>query len=738
MPNNLNSSGGKSKIIFYIILATLTLAVYSHISQFDFVFDDASYITENANIKLGLSVEGLHWAFTTKYLGLWNPIVWLSLMLDYDLYGMNAGAFHMTNLILHVLSTLLLFWLFHRMTGEHWKSAFVAAFFALHPLHVESVAWISERKDVLSAFFWILTLCFYVYYTEKPIIRRYLLVLFSFVLALMSKPMVITLPVIMILLDYWPLKRFENQKDLSHLILWQIKEKLPLLMLSAILVIITFFTPGKEETLIQEFPLSSRLANAPVAFMTYLGKSFWPHDMAILYPFDAHIPVWQVLGAVLIIAAIIIVVIMAFKKFPYLCIGWFWFAITILPVIGIIQISLSAPYAMADRYHYLPSIGISIMTAWGLPLVFPRKDIQKKILFPAGIIFLVSMSIFSWKQCGYWGNSIDLWDHALKVTKNNYVAHNNLGLSLFKAGHFDDAVYHHSQAIRLKPFNEIFLSNRGNAYIKLGRHQLAIQDYNDAIRIKPHSASVYINRGNAYNELGQYQKAINDFNIAVQLNPDYVEAVYNNRGSVYYKQRLYQKAIDDFSEAIRLNNSYVKAYNNRGTTLSTIGDHKNAIKDFSKTISLRNDNVEALHKRGYSYQIIGQHQLAVKDYDALIHLKQNDSAIYFNRGTAYLHLVQYEQAVDDYSKAIALNPAHFDAYNNRAFTYLSLGQYQQALEDYNKAIMLKPNYADVYNNRAFVYLMMGNIDAGCLDAKKACEWGTCSTLQLANQKGLCR
>ena len=519
----------KEQILFiYIFLAAITLAVYWQVNRLDFVFDDIAYVIENGHIQSGMTMDGFTWAFGTKYFGLWNPLVWLSLMLDYQLYGMNAGAFHMTNLILHILSTLLLFWLFHRMTGALWRSAFVAAFFALHPLHVESVAWVSERKDVLSAFFWMLTLCLYVFYTEKQSIKRYLLVVFSFVLALLSKPMVVTLPVIMILLDYWPLKRFENQNRLSDTISWQLREKLPLLALSLLLVVITFYTPGSNASY-DLLPLQERLANAPVAFMAYLGKTFWPHDLAVLYPFDAHIPVWQASGAVLIIAAISLVVIIAFRKLPYLCVGWGWFVITILPVIGMIQISSSTPYAMADRYHYLPSIGLSIMMAWGLPLLLPRKDIQKKILFPAGVIFLVWMSIVSWKQCGYWKNSIDLWSHTLNVTKNNYVAHNNLGLALFKAGHPDEAVYHYSKAIFIKP------------------------DY----------ATAYNNRGNVLSQRGQYAKAIEDLNEAIRLNPELAEA-YNNRGSVYYKLEDHQRAIDDFFKAIRFNPQFTFAYQNLG------------------------------------------------------------------------------------------------------------------------------------------------------------------------------
>ena len=253
MLKKININSKEQILIIYVVLAMVTLAVFWQVNQFDFVnLMIHVYVTENSHIQSGITLDGFRWAFSTRYANLWNPLVWLSFMFDYQLYGLNAGGYHVTNLILHILSTLLLFWLFNRMTEAVWKSAFVAAVFALHPLHVESVAWISERKDVLSAFFWMLTLCLYVYYTEKPAVKRYLLVLFSFVLALMSKPMVVTLPVVMILLDYWPLRRFESEKD--NLILWQLKEKTPFFILSAALVILTFYTPIEHGNIHKKIP----------------------------------------------------------------------------------------------------------------------------------------------------------------------------------------------------------------------------------------------------------------------------------------------------------------------------------------------------------------------------------------------------------------------------------------------------------------------------------------------------
>ncbi|PKN06089.1 MAG: hypothetical protein CVU72_06255, partial [Deltaproteobacteria bacterium HGW-Deltaproteobacteria-7] len=291
MLNKINISPKSQRLIVYVVLTLATLTVLGQVARFDFInIDDNVYVTQNSHILSGFTLDGLRWAFSTTYAEFWHPLTWLSLMLDYQLYGLNATGFHLTNLILHILSALLLFWLFNRMTGAIWRSAFVAALFALHPLHVESVAWIAERKDVLSAFFWMLTLCLYVYYTEKPVIRRYLLVLFCFILALMSKPMVVTLPVIMILLDYWPLGRFRLQK--SNLILWQLREKIPLFVLSAVFAIITLYAQYKPS--LENLPLGSRLANEPVSIMTYLEKAFWPHDLAVFYPFSYQLPAGQV------------------------------------------------------------------------------------------------------------------------------------------------------------------------------------------------------------------------------------------------------------------------------------------------------------------------------------------------------------------------------------------------------------------------------------------------------------
>lgn len=581
MLNKLNIDESKKLLIVYIVLTVVTLAVFWQANQFPFVnYDDPLYITKNFHIQKAISLEGFKWAFSTRYADLWNPLVWLSFMLDYNLFGLNAGGYHVTNLILHILNTLLLFWLLNRMTGSVWKSTFVAAFFALHPLHVESVAWVSERKDVLSAFFWMLTLCIYVYYTEKLTLKRYVLVLFSFALALLSKPMVITLPFIMVLLDYWPLKRFESQKD--NLLLWQVKEKLPLVVLSIVIVIITINNPNHDAPH-KILPLDIRMANAPVAFVTYIIKTFWPHNLAIFYPYPTHMPLWKIFGSSLLIILITTCVIFVMKHLPYFYVGWFWYAISIAPVMGFIQISA---YSMADHYHYLPSIGIAIMLAWGIPLLFKNKMSCKDILLSIAIVFLVTMTLLSWRQCRYWENSLKIFRHSLQVTQNNTMMHNLIGYELSEKGNFVEAIYYFNRAIMIAPDYVYAYNNRANAYAKLGQYQRAIEDYNRAIFLYPDYAESYYARGNLYGKLmGKYELAINDFNKAIRLKPDYMHA-YNNRGTVLNILGSYQMAIDDFNKAIRLKPSYANSWNNRAFSYFNIGDTKQGCSDAKEACKL--------------------------------------------------------------------------------------------------------------------------------------------------------
>ena len=587
----------KYTYLIVIFLIVVSFIAYGRISGNDFVnLDDTVYVTTNNYVQAGLTSEGLHWALTSAYAGFWHPLTWLSLMLDYELYGLKAGGYHITSLILHILTTLLLFWLFHRMTGALWRSAFVAAFFAIHPLHVESVAWIAERKDTLSGLFWMLTLCLYAYYTEKPVIQRYALVLLSFVCGLMSKPMLMTLPAIMILLDYWPLGRLQQQrvsempdvtpvsgnkkkrrKDKSKkdskkanisvpvvpkitkarpegtILLWQIKEKTPFFLLTIIFMVVTFY--AQHQKVYKTFPLDSRIINSFVSYLIYLEKIFWPQNLAVFYPFPDHISLFMFLAALLSLTVITIAVVVKIKSMPYFFVGWLWFIITLSPVIGIIQVG---NHAMADRYTYLSSIGISIILAWGVPLIFKREDIRRKVLFPAAIAFLLGLTVLTWLQCGYWKNSIELFNHALSVTNNNNLAHTNLGIALAKEGKIDQAIFHYRSALQINPTDSNANYNLGNALQKEGKTEEAIFYYREAVKSNANYSKALNNLGACLDAQGQHDEAIYYYRQALLVEPGN-SGIYFNMGMALGRKGNLKEALENFQTAISLKPNYEEA-----------------------------------------------------------------------------------------------------------------------------------------------------------------------------------
>jgi len=648
MLSRLNFVSRKIILIIYIALSVITLVVFWQVHQFNFVnIDDYVYVKENSHVLSGITVDGILWAFSTTYAEFWHPLTWISLMLDYQLFGLNAGGYHTTNVILHILSTLLLFWFFHRMTGAVWKSAFIAAFFAIHPLHVESVAWIAERKDVLCGFFWMLTLCLYFFYTEKPALKRYLFVLFSFTCALMSKPIAVILPVIMILLDYWPLNRFQMQKN--NLFFWQLKEKFIFFSFSIAFSVITLIAQPDHST-VKVYPLVLRLANAPVSFITYLEKTFLPHNLAVFYPFPSQFTLWQTYGALLLIIIITLVFILLISRLPYLFVGWLWYSVTILPVIGIIPVGI---HAMADRYSYLSGTGIALVLAWGIPNLIKSENMRKKILFPAGLTFLAIMALLSWKQCSYWKNSLSLFNHATHSTKNNYFAYDGLGIALVEEGKFEEAIMSFSKAILIAPDYLVPYINRGNTYEKIGHDQKAIDDYNQVIRIKPNHSIPYYDRGIVYKKLRQYLSALEDFNKAIYYKPDHPKYYYA-RGTVYEKLGQYQKAIEDYTQAVILKEDYADAY----------------------------------HNRGMIYGIMGKYQIAIDDFNKAIKLKENYAEAYNNRGFTFYRMGQNKRAIEDYNKSITCKPDYTDAYCNRAAYYFKYGHHQLGCLDSKKACEL--------------------------------------------------
>lgn len=486
-----------------VFLAALVLVLYWPVFGYDFIaLDDNLYVVENPNLQKGITKEGLGWATTTFHTTNWHPLTWLSYLADYELFGLNPAGYHLSNLILHLLNTLLLFILMRRMTGEIWKGAAVATLFAVHPLNIESVVWIAERKNLLSTLFWILTLLAYVRYVEKPGWKRYSWILVCFILGLMAKPMLVTLPFVLLLLDYWPLQRLswtdrdrsgaiqdprERRKLLIHLLI----EKTPLILFSFLSAWITFHAArsGGAVKAIAVFPLTGRIENAIISYAMYLYKMAWPMDLAIFYPYPVGRPLWQAGLSILFLTAVTAFVCIKGRTHRYLITGWFWYGITLLPVIGLVQVGFQS---MANRYAYLSVLGIFVIVVWGVPDLL--KGFFRLLYLPAISVAVILAFTFCTKAAlPDWKNSEAAFQQALRVTKNNHIAELGMGNVWFNRGNLSKAQDYYRMSLRIKPDFEEAYNNLGLVYAGQGKPREAETAFRQAMTLNPDFEAARIN-----------------------------------------------------------------------------------------------------------------------------------------------------------------------------------------------------------------------------------------------------
>jgi tetratricopeptide (TPR) repeat protein len=538
-PGRWSVTGRQLYLLLCLLLATVTLAVFWNVQFHDFIlYDDLPYVILNRHIQSGLTGSSILWAMTTMEMSNWHPLTWLSLMLDYDFFRLNPAGYHWTNLLIHIAGTILLFSVLRRMTKDICKSAVVAVLFAIHPLHVESVAWISERKDVLSAFFWFLTMGAYVRYTEHPGAGRYVLLVVAFVLGLMAKPMLVTLPFVLLLLDIWPLRRIpvpfaSSNKALpddggGRRLTWShvLREKLPFFFLTVLSSGVTYFAQMSWKAMpsLEALPLEMRMASALIAYVQYIVKMFWPADLAFFYPYIAGWSPWMVSGAALLLTGLTILMLRYMETRPYLAVGWLWYLGTLVPVIGIVQVGSQA---MADRYTYIPLIGLFIVIAWGVPELMAGWRFRKLFLSVLSVAVLSVLASCSWQQVQHWKNSMTLFERALSVTSRNYLAHNNLGAALFFEGKTEDAIRHYTQALRIKPNFADAHNNIGVALAAQGKLDDAIRHYRETLHIRPDDAGTHNNIGVALAAQGKVNAAIDHYTQALRIRPDHGKARAN-------------------------------------------------------------------------------------------------------------------------------------------------------------------------------------------------------------------
>jgi len=571
-----------------LALIALSVFIYSRVGMHNFVaWDDPNYVSENRHVTGGLTAHGIGWALTTGHGGYWIPLTWLSYMLTVELFGTAAGPQLLINAVLHILNALLLFGLFHAMTGARGRSAFVAALFAAHPLHVESVAWVTERKDVLSTLFGLLALWTYFQFTVRRSPYRYVATLLFFALSLMAKPMLLTLPFVMLLLDYWPLRRLPPAAEapLPRALMPLVREKLPMFAMVLASAMITFLTQKGVGAVSVNMPLDARLANALVSYWAYIGKCFWPLSLSAFYPWTNQLSVPMAIGSGVLLVAVSILVIRVAPALPYLAVGWFWYLGTLVPVIGLIQVGSQA---MADRFTYFPLTGLFLIVAWGGADIFAHVH-QRKILLPAAAgIVILGCAVTARAQVDTWRDTIALWTHALDVNERNGLAQYMLGEALLKQGNFEEAIPHYAMALRVRPENAEAHDSMGKALVQQGKITEAIAQYAEAIRLNPAYAEAYNNLGIALASQGSTNDAIANYLEALKIDPEFASA-HDNLGIAYATQGESAEANAQFSQILRLDPDNPYAHENLGILMANQGRVAESIEHFSAAVRIKPD-----------------------------------------------------------------------------------------------------------------------------------------------------
>ena len=717
----------KESLSICLFLALSTLVLYWPVTRHEFVnYDDTDYVTQNTYVQAGLTGKSLAWAWGSEVARNWHPVTMFSHMLDCQLFGMRSSWHHLTSLLFHVANTLLLFLLLKSLTGAVWRSALVAALFAFHPLHVESVAWVAERKDVLSTFFFLLTLWAYEAYAGKsegrnpktearnpnrrPTIthRRLLccgLALGLFALGLMSKPMLVTVPFVLLLLDFWPLcrmpnaqsrtthhaSRFTPQSQIVNPLLGLILEKLPFLTLSAASCVITFRVQqsGGAVLDVRNLPMAGRVANALMSYARYLGKMVWPEDLAALYLRKAPWPAWQVGLAAGFLLAVSVAAIRLARRRPYLAVGWFWYLGTLVPVIGLVQVGMQS---LADRYTYIPLIGIFIVLAWGGWELVGFWRLATAVPATVAGLALSACMVLTRAQLPYWQNSERLFQRMITATEGNYMAHYNLGNLYSRQDKLAEAVQQYEAAISAEPNYAEAQNNLGTVLLRLGRFDEAIAHHAAAFRIKPEYLYCY-NLANAYANAGKSGEAIAQYHQALQLNPTASDA-HHNLGLVWQAQGKSEEAMAEFRAALKLRPDYESAEHHLANRLADAGRLDEAIAHYLAVIRLDPKHAESYNGLGICYAMQGKFPEAEQQFREAVRLNPDHSGAQSNLANALGAQNKLAEAIPHYQKALQVASSDFQTHFNLGLTLSRQGQRAEAKAHFTEALRLHPDYPE--------------------------------------------
>ncbi|MCE5250889.1 tetratricopeptide repeat protein [bacterium] len=737
-------------ILACLALALITCAVYWQVRDHEFVLlDDNMYIFANRHVLNGPTPDSIRWAFSFNETSYWHPLTWLSLMLDARLFGGKSAGFHLENVALHILSTLLLFYILRRMTHSFWPGFFVAALFALHPVNVESVAWATERKNTLSTFFWMLTVAAYLRYTARPGILRYLPVLLFLALGLMTKSFLASLPFVLLLLDFWPLGRLGIGQAVPDSVKgekrgvegnpWHtagrlVLEKTPLFMLSAAAVILSSLSASSFRTSTEVIPFTHRVAVSFISYILYIVKMVWPARLAVYRPYPESVPLWQSAGALLILLGLTFMILKAARRAPYLTVGWLWYLGTLFPVIGLVQAGLW-PF-VADRFAYVPFIGLYIMAAWGVPELLKQWRFRNSVLTVISVILLTAYAAVTWINIGYWQNSEKLFRHALAITPGNYLIHNSMGALYASQGKFDDALVHINEALRLEPGRPRSISLLAYVLACQGKKEEALAYARESARLMPDNAAIRYNLGYVYSLMGRYDNAIDEYTAALKTEPDYAEA-HMELARIYISRGDLGQSLVHAREASRLMPDNADAHTVLAQVLLSMGNVDEACVHARIAVRLKPDSADAritlikiLERQGRLDETIGNTQelLQQKPDNAEARtilartlmrqgklteaLSNAEEAVRLNPGSGETHstlagvlalMDRLDEAIEQYRESVRLNPGDSNVHYNYANLLVRKGQLDDAVIYYKEALKLQPDYAQAHNNLGNVY-----------------------------------
>jgi tetratricopeptide (TPR) repeat protein len=737
------------------LLAVCTLALYAPALRNNFVnFDDELYVTDNVQVQAGWTWENFKWAFSHQVASNWHPFTVLSHMLDCQMFGVEPWGHHLTSIVLHALNTALVFLFLRRMTGTLWRSILVAVLFGWHPVHVESVAWVAERKDVLSGFFGLLALIFYVRYARQcqvqPLSAKisYGLALIFFAGGLLSKPMLVTWPFVFLLLDFWPLERLpvSNLQSLFHLLTQRSRlfwEKLPFFALALMTSVVTFLVQKQTGAMeaAEAIPLHMRIGNALISYCRYIGKMLWPKDLTISYPYPEHLPVWQVCLAFIFLVLLSAMLWFRRQQMPFLLTGWCWFVGTLVPVIGLVQVGIQA---IADRYTYIPSIGFFVALSWGLCAIAQHWQVNVRLISLVPCVAVIACLPVTWRQIGYWRDSETLFQRAIKLTGNNPIARHNLGTALLREGRLGEAIVHFREVVRLKPTSAPAHYYLGTALSRNGQTVEAIQAYREALRIKVDYAEAHNNLGTALARSGQDSEAIYEYREALKLAPDFA-AAHNNLGTALLRSDEYEKAALSFREAIRLQSNYddarfnlgialarqgqieeainqyrgvlelnsghIPARFNLGNVLLKLGNQDEAVTQFREVIRQQPDHTDAHANLGAVLSASDRSRDAIPHFQEVVRLRPDDAEARLSLGMALVRAGQLNDAVTQFQAAVRLDANRPEACYNLGLALARLDRIDEAVSYYQKAIRLKPEYPSACYNLGISFAKQGQFDA---------------------------